>query len=40
MDAVPLRLGVQWMKIEPRQIQLRETKGAFQRVKASDAAAL
>jgi len=38
MDAVPLRLGVQWMKIEPRQIQLRETKGALQRIEASDAA--
>jgi hypothetical protein len=40
MDAVPLRLGVQRMKIEPRQIQLSKTKGALQRIEASDAAGL
>jgi hypothetical protein len=40
MDAVPLWFGVQWMKIESRQLQLLKTEGALQCVKTSGAAHL
>ena len=40
MDAVPLRFGVQRMKIETRQIQLLKTEGALQRIESPDATGL
>jgi hypothetical protein len=40
VDAVPLGFGVQWMKIEPGQIQNLKIGAAIERVEASDAAGM